>query len=145
MRYLIFASAIICFTPLKSLSQEHPGEHPGVIERIRPQDVKDAIRDYIKGDMKLKGGYFLIWDSKLSKVWRLNFSKLHKEVRVLKDGTYFMCTDFKDVVKGTVLDIDFWLREDEETGELNVVDIKIHKVGGKPRFTYEGEEIRELK
>ncbi|MEN3046991.1 MAG: hypothetical protein ABDH49_08485 [Candidatus Hydrothermales bacterium] len=71
-------------------------EHPGVIEKIRPDDVRKAITDYINKDIKLKGGYFLIWDKEIKQVWRLNFKELHKEVRVLSDGTYFMCADFKE-------------------------------------------------
>ncbi|MEO0295058.1 MAG: hypothetical protein ABIM85_03455, partial [candidate division WOR-3 bacterium] len=128
---------------LNLIAQEHPGEHPGRLEKIRPDDVKRAITDYVNTDSKLKGGYFLIWDPELKQVWKLNFKELHKEVRVLSDGTYFMCSDFKVADGETILDIDFWLKEDMMG--LKVVDIKIHKISGKERFKYEGEKIKELK
>ncbi len=139
--FIFFIS--LSLIPLKLIAQEHPGEHPGMVEKIRPDDVKKTITDYINTDSNLKGGFFLIWDPELKQVWRLNFKALHKEVRVLSDGTYFMCTDFKLAEGETILDIDFWLKEEE--GELKVTDIKIHKVTGKERFKYEGEKIKELK
>jgi hypothetical protein len=132
---------LLIFAPLLR-GQEHPGEHPGVEEKIRPNDVRQAIMDYINRDTALKGGYFLIWDDKEGKVWKLRFSKLHDKVRVIEGETYFMCTDFSS--EKDTLDIDFWLEEDI-LGNLKVTKIKIHKVNKKPRFTYEGNKIKELK
>ncbi|MEO0271304.1 MAG: hypothetical protein ABIN15_06415 [candidate division WOR-3 bacterium] len=139
---LIFFISISLIS-LNLIAQEHPGEHPGRLEKIRPDDLKRAITDYVNTDSKIKGGYFLIWDTELKQVWRLNFKGLHKEVRVLSDGRYFMCSDFISADGETILDIDFWLKEDMM--DLKVVDIKIHKISGKERFKYEGEKLKELK
>lgn len=130
-------------------AQEHPGEHPGKEEKIKPDQVKAAILDYIRWDTKLKGGYFLIWDDEGELVWKLDFSELHKKVMVLEDGTYFMCVDFNakekqpdGSVKTNILDLDFWL--EEEDGTLQMSMIKIHKVSGVTRFQYEKNQIRPV-
>ncbi len=132
-------------------AQEHPGEHPGKEEKVKIDQVRDAILDYIRWDTKLKGGYFLIWDDKEQKVWKLDFSELHKKVMVLEEKTYFMCTDFNakekqpdGSVKTATLDIDFWLEKGKD-GKLKVSMAKIHKVGGVPRFKYEGDKIKPVK
>lgn len=157
MRHMVFfmTVAMMLFGALFSGSelraQEHPGEHPGKEEKIKPDQVKEAILDYIHWDTKLKGGYFLIWDDKEQRVWKLDFPELHKKVMVLEDKTYFMCTDFNakekqpdGSVKTATLDIDFWLEKGGD-GKLKVSMAKIHKVGGVPRFKYEEDKIKPIK
>lgn len=157
MRHTIFMMILALtllgafFSGIELRAQEHPGEHPGKEEKVKPDQVKEAILDYIRWDTKLKGGYFLIWDDKEQKVWKLDFSELHKKVMVLEDKTYFMCTDFKakekqpdGSVKTATLDIDFWLEKGGD-GKLKVSRAKIHKVGGVPRFEYEGDKIKPVK
>ena len=157
MRHKIFVMILALtllgalFSGIKLRAQEHPGEHPGKAEKIKPDQVKEAILDYIRSDTKLKGGSFLIWDDKEQRIWNLDFSELHKKVMVLEDKTYFACVDFNAQVKqpdGSVktatLDIDFWLEKGED-GNLKVSMIKIHKVGGVPRYKYEGDKIKQIK
>jgi len=61
-----------------------------------------------------------------------------------KDGQtiYFACSDFQSIDSDDVLDIDFWMVLDRD--KLEVIDTKIHKLNGKPRFTYEGTEIKPI-
>ena len=42
-----------------------------------------------------------------------------------------------------VLDIDFWMVPDGK--KMKVIDTKIHKLNGKPRFAYEGIEAKPIK
>jgi len=123
---------------------EHPGEHPG--NAITASFVKKSIQDYVKDQTKTSGGVFVLRDDKLNKEWRLKLDKIHDPVRSFqKDGRdiYFACSDFKSTESGDVLDIDFWMVT--KGNKLQVVDTKIHKVNGEPRYTYEGTEIKEIK
>jgi hypothetical protein len=125
-------------------ASEHPGEHPG--SAITAGFVKKSIQDYVKDQTKASGGVFVLRDDKLSKEWRLKLDKIHDPVRTFqKDGMdiYFACSDFKSTESNDVLDIDFWMVA--KGNKLQVVDTKIHKVNGEPRYTYEGTEIKEVK
>jgi hypothetical protein len=138
----IFMAAGVC------LAAEHGGnplaEHPG--KAVTAREVKKSIKEHVKTVSKAAGGIFVIKDDKLNKEWRLKLDKIHDPVRQFeKDGNkiYFACSDFKSVDSKDLLDIDFWMVDKE--GKLDVIDTKIHKVNGEPRFTYEGTEIKEVK
>lgn len=126
---------------------EHPGEHPGHEgsgtehpgKAITATDIKAAMMTHIEKKTKNQKP-FVIKDKKLKKTWRLNFVKIHDPVRMIDDKTYFACTDFKSTSSSDVLDLDFWLVP-TSSGKLKVVEEKIHKVNGKPRFTYEGNKL----
>ena len=126
---------------------EHPGksvEHPG--KAITANFVKKSIKEHINTLSKSHKGVFIIHDEKLNKDWKLNLAKIHDPVRSFeKDGKtiYFTCTDFKSVDSNDILDIDFWLVP--EGNNLKVVDTKIHKLNGEPRYTYEGTRIKEIR
>ena len=119
-------------------------EHPG--KAVTAKEVKKSIKEHVKAASKSAGGIFVIKDDKLNKEWRLKLDKIHDPVRQFeKDGNkiYFACSDFKSVDSKDLLDIDFWMVD--KGGKLDVIDTKIHKVNGEPRFTYEGTEIKEVK
>jgi len=122
--------------------KEHAGkEHAGKAIKVSAKDIKAKIKGYIKKDSKMKGGAFLIHDDKLDKTWRLKFVKIHDPVRIINDKTYFACMDFKEVGGKDVLDIDFWLEVHHKAKHhLKITAIKIHKLNGKPRFTYEKDK-----
>jgi hypothetical protein len=133
---------------------EHPGEaveHPG--EAVKPAGkkitadvVKKSIKENIDAQSTAQGGVFIVHDDKLNKNWRLDAYKIHDPVRSFVKGgqtIYFACVDFKSLDGPDVLDIDFWMVPRGNT--LVVIDTKIHKVNGKPRYTYEGTETKEIK
>lgn len=126
---------------------EHPGkgvEHPGEHEELAMADVKDAILAYINKDIELKGGYFLIYDATDKLVRQLNFVRVHEDKLsyVKTDDAYFACSDFVSAqADATKVDIDFWMKKDEHTGGLSVYKITIHKINGKPRYTYVDDKI----
>jgi hypothetical protein len=129
------------------VASEHPGEaveHPG--KEISADFVKKSIKENIDAQSRAQGGVFMIHDEKLNKNWRLNLSRIHDPVRsFVKNGQtiYFACVDFKSLDSPDVLDIDFWLVPKGDN--FLVIDTKIHKVNGKPRYTYEGIKIKEIK
>jgi hypothetical protein len=137
-----------------AVAAEHPGEaveHPGkpvkpAGKKISADLVKKSIKENIDAQSTAQGGVFIVHDDKLNKNWRLNGYKIHDPVRsFVKDGRtiYFACVDFKSLDGPDVLDIDFWLVP--RGNELQVIDTRIHKVNGMPRYTYEGTKMKEVK
>jgi hypothetical protein len=138
---LVLFGALFSGSELRA--QEHPGEHPGKEAKIKPDQVKEAILDYIRWDTKLKGGSFLIWDDKEQRVWNLDFSELHKKVMVLEDKTYFACVDFNaqmkqpdGSVKTATLDIDFWLEKED----LSMKEIRLSRLKNEESEEYPAEK-----
>ncbi|HEY6008389.1 MAG TPA: hypothetical protein VIU40_08710 [Geobacteraceae bacterium] len=130
------------------MAAEHGGkpmtEHPG--KTVSALEVKHAITAHVKTLSAANNGIFVIRDDMLGKEWRLKLDKVHDPVRQFeKDGQtiYFACSDFRAVDSPDILDIDFWMVKKGDG--LEVIDSRIHKLNGKPRFTYEGTEIKELR
>lgn len=95
--------------------------------------VRQTIREYIVGQENLQGA-FVIVDEQSGKFRQLTFVRVQE--RVGKTGNYFFsCTEMSDVETGAPLDLDFDM--EEVSGKLRVVDIRIHKDNGKPRYTYD--------
>jgi len=131
---------------------EHAGEHPGSSQsdegqtsmrhEFSAEEIQSAITDYIETDQSLKNGYFYIYDEKLNYDWKLTFSKLHPVRVINREGKtiYFACTNFSvqnDDSENNILDLDFWMKP--EDGELEPYKVRIHKVDGDERFTYEDD------
>ena len=135
------------FNSEMAVAAEHPGkavEHPG--KAISADFVKKSIQTHVKTEEKANGGFFLMSDPESNKSWKLMLATIHDPVRQFeKEGQtiYFACSDFKSVDSEDLLDIDFWMVQDGN--ELKVIDTKIHKLNGKPRFAYEGIEVKPLK
>jgi len=128
------------------LFAQHPGqsipEHPGKEAMLSADKVIKGIKDHIDKVTKANAGYFPITDSEEGKDLRLKFIKVHEDKVscIKKEDTYFACVDFKTDDGKTTYDIDFWMKKGI-FGKLNVFQTKIHKKDGKPRFTYQDDEI----
>ena len=110
------------------------GAHPAVTYgEPSPEMLRDAIRAYIAQQEKLQGA-FAIADSRTGDLRQLELVGVHD--RVGKTGDYYYsCTDMNDVKTGDLLDLDFDV--EDRDGKLKVVDIRIHKDNGSPRYTYD--------
>jgi hypothetical protein len=149
-----------------AIAEEHPGsavEHPETAVKkqgqiITADFVKKSIQEYVDMTSAEQGGVFEIKDPELNKTWKLKLAKIHDPVRQFeadrrrhphrwprKEGRmfYFTCSDFKSVDSDDVLDVDFWMVPADHT--LKVIVTNIHKLNGKPRYTYEGVEIEPVK
>jgi len=130
-------------------SKEHPegksAEHPekshksgkkgaqGSTKSISKKDMAKAIKDYVKRDSALKGGYFLVYDKKAKKTLRLTLDHVHKErLSKIKDGVYFACADFK-TPEGRIYDLDVFMKG-HHAKHLRVTEVSIHKEDGKARY-----------
>ena len=89
--------------------------------------VRVAIEQYVERDTKLKGGFFLR-DAKEQIVRDLKLDFVHEGIEKGAGGQQVMCVDFLDRNQ-TRLDVDFSVKP-APSGELQVTDIKIHKVNG---------------
>lgn len=138
-------------TQAPATTQEHGGqEHGGqaaapaspkpAMPAMQPsaEQIRQAIRDDIAGIEKEEGA-FTIEDEVTGDLRTLTLVQVHE--RVGKTGeAYYSCTDMKDAASGEVLDLDFDVAD--EDGALEVVDVRIHKVNGQPRYTYDDQDNR---
>ncbi|MBI3319141.1 MAG: hypothetical protein HYZ89_00930 [Candidatus Omnitrophica bacterium] len=103
-----------------------------------PEQIRQAIRDDIH-QTEQKDGAFTIKDQVTGNIRTLSLVRVHD--RVGKTGElYYSCTDMHDVDSGELLDLDFDV--DARTGAMDVVDVRIHKVNGKARYTYDEKDNR---
>ena len=111
------------YAPLHAQAQK-PGGAPVAAK------VRSAIEEHIARDTKLKGGFF-VRDAKDQRVRDLALDYVHSGLEPGPGGQQVMCVDFLDRNKDR-LDIDFYVKA-TPSGELQVADIKIHKVNGAER------------
>ena len=124
-------------TAAPAATQEHGGE---AVQEVEPtaEELRQAIRDYIQA-VEQDEGVFTIMDESAGTERTLQLIRVHE--RVGKTGDYYYsCTDMKDVSSAEVLDLDFDIEASE--GELSVVDVRIHKVNGQARYTYDDHDNR---
>lgn len=145
-----FALSLILVRPAVVLSGEHGGKEHGGHEHggeevaavppaePTPELLRQTIRDYIAEQEKSKGA-FEIMDERTNQPRQLTLVQVHE--RVGKTGDYYYsCTDMKDVKTGDLLDLDFDV--EDQAGALKVVDVRIHKDNGMPRYTYDDSDNR---
>lgn len=122
--------------------KEHSGvEHKDVMNNLQPSAdvIKNSMKDYVKAQSAK--GYFEIFDPVVGKTRRLQLKRIHD--RVGKTGDlFYSCADFVDVESGQLLDLD--IDVENQNGILKVVDARIHKADGKPRYTYDENDNRIL-
>ena len=121
--------------------KEHGGkEHGGQklpVKDPEPQDIKDTMKDHLEKESD--DGAFKIYDRDARKMRELELVRIHKRVGKTGDS-YYSCCDVRDRVTGEMLDIDVDVKSNR--GRLSVSDVRIHKVSGKPRYTYDANDNR---
>ncbi|MCA9398678.1 MAG: hypothetical protein KC618_02930 [Candidatus Omnitrophica bacterium] len=136
---------VIGLSPL-ALAGEHGGkEHGGttavqqVTKEPSKDDIRNAMKAFVEAQTQKTGGNFEVIDPDTNKKRRLQMIRVHE--RVGKTGDYYYsCADFKDVDTGEMLDLD--LDVADKNGQLQVADVRLHKVEGEPRFTYDENDNR---
>jgi len=151
---IIIALALIAWVIPMSFAAEHGGkehggkEHGGTtaekpaeqtsIKAPSADEIRTAMGNYVTEKSK-ETGTFDIKDPQTEAVRKLKLERIHE--RVGKTGDYYYsCADFKDAVSGEMLDLD--LDVQEKDGILSVVDVRIHKLNGKERYTYDENDNR---
>lgn len=122
-------------------TQEHGGhEHGGQAVKAEPtaEQIRQTIRDHI-ASVEQEQGAFTIDDEVTGTTRTLELVRVHE--RVGKTGNlYYSCTDMRDAHTGELLDLDFDV--DAAGGQLDVVDVRIHKLDGQARYTYDEHDNR---
>lgn len=154
--FVLALMAAVCFTQFSyagehggkehggtSTKKEHGGAEPkeskgsGYAEPTA-QNIRQTMKNYVMQKSE-KTGTFNIYDSEIDKTRKLSLARVHE--RVGKTGDYYYsCADFKDVSTGELLDLD--LDVEHKDGNLSVVDVRIHKLNGKERYTYDENDNR---
>jgi len=138
---VLAAASFLIAAPARS--QEHPehpkNEHPNAhaAGEVTISQLAAGIREYIDHDSKIKGGFFLVYDSVDRKPLQLSLVKVHDDkLASLGNGVYFACTDLKNN-DGVIYDLDFFMKQGEHG--LEATEVSIHKKAGKPRYGWKEE------
>ena len=132
--------------------KEHPGEHPGHEQehpggqatdkpqsrRFTAPEIKTAMQEYVTRETAKGGGLFAVRDTVNNKDLQLKFVKLHDPAREVAGRGYFACADFQAAGDGTIYDLDVWLSPNGD--RLEPTETVVHKVAGRPRFTYQNDQ-----
>lgn len=124
-------------------TKEHGGttqEHGGQAVKAEPsaEQIRQAIQDHIALTER-RDGVFTIEDDVAGTPRTLTLVRVHE--RVGKTGDfYYSCTDMRDVQTGELLDLDFDVEATD--GTLSVADVRIHKLQGQARYTYDENDNR---
>lgn len=121
--------------------KEHPAghEHPAGSKAWNKQmrkEFNEAVEHHVERESAAEGA-FKVKDDKLGKEWALKLIGVHKKRIVgLGGNSFFACADFKPVEKGSKdkLDLDFYATKGPDGWKIDRT--VIHKVNGKPRYTY---------
>lgn len=113
----------------KTAAQE---EAKPAAKKVSIEKIEEGIKQYITETTEQSGGVFNIKNDSLDLDLRL--VRVHTEyLSHLGPGSYFACVDLADE-KGDVYDVDFFLEGTED--DMNVVRTDIHKLNGKPFYTW---------
>ena len=125
-------------------SKEHAGQPQEQADQVaqglepQPEQIRQAIRDSIS-QIEQEEGAFTIDDEVMGSARTLTLVRVHDRVGKT-GGFYYSCTDMQDASTGELLDLDFDV--ELKDGELDVVDVRIHKLNGQPRYTYDENDNR---
>ena len=119
-------------------SKEHPNKVSAAQQKSAQDEYEKFVKDYVASEAQKTGGVYTIHDDVANKDWRLELVKVHKnKICMLNEGnTCFACADLKEVGGKNKVDLDFYANHSPD-GKMAMDKVLIHKVNGKPRFTYD--------
>ena len=95
-------------------------------------DVEAGIRAHISQKTEEGDGFFDFEADSTS--YRFKLVRVHTQyLSVLGPNSFFACVDLADE-SGDVYDVDFFL--EGKPGNMHVTSTKVHKLNGKPRYTW---------
>jgi hypothetical protein len=136
----VISIALACLS-IKCYCAEHP-EHPTSKPKsagLTKDQLADAIEAYIQKEAAANDGNFPITDEKTGEKLQMKLERVHRE-RLAQVGPdqYFACVDFKST-EGKMYDVDFFMKGTAKDN-LTFSEFMIHKVNGKPRYTWYEEK-----
>ncbi len=148
---IFFACLMTGVFSMSGYAQEHPSnntsEHPmdGSDSLAMIKKFSKEVKQYIDNQSSKNNGFFIVKDEEENKTLKLKLIKIHEDkLTSLASGEYFVCSDFKGT-DGNTYDIDIFLKKNS-WDELTATQTKVHKVNGKPRYTwYEDKGVWKTK
>ena len=127
--FLLFCLLISCKSNEKQVADEHINQS---IEKASMAEIEQGIKSYIQDKVEEGQGFFHLKNDSFDLNVRL--VRVHTEYLAnLAPGSYFACVDLADE-NGDVYDVDFFLEGSSDN--MNVVKKSIHKLNGKPFYTW---------
>ena len=106
------------------------------LPKVFTADIEAGIEANIAKAVEEGGGYFNMTTE--GKELRLQLVRVHTEyLSNLGPNRHFACVDLADI-SGDVYDVDFFLEGDP--GSMNVTETTLHKLNGKPFYTWKQRE-----
>ena len=128
---LILALVMACNTSTKEKKEEKTLAVKNIPEVVTA-DIEAGIKANIAKKVEEGGGYFNMKSD--GKELRLQLVRVHTEyLSNLGPRRHFACVDLADV-SGDVYDVDFFL--DGDPGRMSVTETTLHKLNGKPFYTW---------
>ena len=128
---LILALVMACNTSTKEKKEEKTLAVKNIPEVVTA-DIEAGIKANIAIKVEEGGGYFNMKSD--GKELRLQLVRVHTEyLSNLGPRRHFACVDLADV-SGDVYDVDFFL--DGDPGRMSVTETTLHKLNGKPFYTW---------
>lgn len=108
----------------------------GPIPKVEIAEIEAGIKTYIKEETEQGDGFFHVTEK--DKELRMKLVRVHTEyLSNLGPDRHFACVDLADV-SGDVYDVDFFLAG--KPGEMDVTETTLHKLNGKPFYTWKQRE-----
>lgn len=125
---------------------------------LSSDEIRGGMQRILERDQALHGGWFLFWDAKLAKIWKLKLSSVHDRAAYIdspvarrmlaehgiaprtraEEVVYFACNNFVSD-EGTPVDVDVWMARSGD--KLAPIQFLVHKVSGKPRYAFKNDEV----
>ena len=110
------------------------------IPKVVTKDIEEGIKANIAKKVEEGGGYFNMTSK--GKELRLKLVRVHTEyLSNLGPRRHFACVDLADI-SGDVYDVDFF--QDGDPGSMSVTETTLHKLNGKPFYTWKQREDKNL-
>jgi Transglutaminase-like superfamily len=134
---LIFTSPACNGTTQNKTSENKLNSEPvNKKKRVSKVEIEEGVRKHIEEMTKNGGGYFHIIDDEHD--LKLKLVRVHTEyIANLGPNLHFACVDLAEV-DGNIYDLDFFLKG--EPGKMQVTQTTVHKLNGKPYYTWKQRE-----
>ena len=121
----------------KGSTSEH-GDTTAAVSAPTNEDIRNAMTAYVTAQ-SAANGTFNVKDPDTGETVNLTLVNVHQ--RVGKTGNYYYsCADFTNASTGELYDLDLDVADID--GTLSVVEVRIHKVAGEARYTYDDDDNR---
>ena len=128
--FVIISTYTLFFTAFQSETDKEKTVQTS--QKVTVEDVEKGIRANIDKRVKEGGGYFNFQSDTMN--LSLKLVRVHTEyLSVLGPGSFFACVDLA-TENGDVYDVDFFLKG--TPGDMEVTMTKLHKLNGKPYYTW---------